>query len=190
MRAFFAIDLPVEVKKQIAEARDGLKHYLKNEFRRRKPLRWVEPENLHITLQFMAQLGEDDSDKLGQAVRTQLSGLKSFYLNMGPLEWFPSSYRPRVLSLKADPHEILAELSHVLGKEIEVLGYAIEDRPFRAHLTLARVDGLRDVDPLVLASFAWPVLPAMAVNEVVLFRSESHSGGSIYTPLARIKLAY
>lgn len=187
IRAFFAIDLPVEFKQQLGLAMTALELHLKKEFKG-NPFHWVKPQNLHLTLQFLGQVDEEAVAKLLQQVSEELKGLPSFYLKLGSLEWFPGSQRPRVLSLKAEPHEVLAKLAQALGKAAESLGYKIEDRPFRAHLTLARVEGLRNLDPELLNSFGGPVLPEMFVKEVVFFRSETQSGGSVYTRLASIEL--
>jgi 2'-5' RNA ligase len=187
IRAFFALDFPVESKQHLAAALEGLKLHLQKTFQK-NTFRWVKPTNLHVTLQFLGQVEEGEVTKLLQKAREELKGLKSFYLHLGPLEWFPTAYRPQVLSLKVEPDEACAALSKVLGQGARALGYKIEERLFRAHVTLARAEGLRYLPPELLTSLAWPPLPDIFVKEVVLFRSESDSDGSRYTRLASVEL--
>jgi len=187
IRAFFALDLPVEQKHHLVEAMAELKEYLEKKYKTRQ-FRWVKAANLHITLQFMAALPEEALLPLLQQVRSVLRGLKSFYLQLGQPEWFPSTEVPRVLSLKTEHQDNLRELSAVIGKAMVACAYPVEDRPFRGHLTLARVEGLHHLDPEYLSAFAWPGLPEIFINEIVLFKSEPQRGGSIYTRLASIQL--
>jgi 2'-5' RNA ligase len=188
IRAFFAIDLPPECQRQLGFFMEALQLHLKKILKQHSAFRWVQPQNVHLTLQFLGQLKPEDAAELLREASRQLAGLQPFSLRLGHLEWFPSPYRPHVLSLHAQPDVALAELSQALGRAALALGYAIEDRPFRAHLTLARIEDQRNLEPQLLHAFSWEELPDVLVNEVVLFRSETLSGGSVYTRLARLKM--
>jgi len=188
IRAFFAIDLPVKYKQQLAVAMTALRSHLQTVFQLSDDWRWVKQQNLHLTLHFLGPVKEDEVVKLLQRVRMELAGMKSFYLHLGPLEWFPSSDRPQVLSLKAEPQHFLAELALALRKVTAVLNDKIEAQSFRGHVTLARTEGLPQLNPRVLSSFSWPDLPEIFINEIIFFRSDSQSRGSVYTRLASIQL--
>ncbi len=187
IRAFFAVDLPLECKEQLGVLMAALKLHLKKSLKH-QPFRWVKPENLHLTLQFLGQVDQGETAHLLQAARGEVVGLKSFSLRLGPLEWFPSPHRPQVISLRAEPYHALAELSQALGRGAATLGYIVEDRPFRAHLTLARVESVRNRDPALLASFSGEALADVFVKEVVLFSSQTLSGGPVYTRLDGLEL--
>ncbi|HSW71567.1 MAG TPA: RNA 2',3'-cyclic phosphodiesterase [Gammaproteobacteria bacterium] len=188
IRGFFAIDLPLVCKQQLAAAVATLKLPFKQAFQKQPdPFHWVKLQNLHLTLQFLGQVKEDELVKLLQQAQLELQGLKAFLLPLGSPEWFPSSSHPKVLSLAVPPLESLAALALALKKSASALSYPVEDRPFRGHITLARIHDLDHPDPALLRTFLWPAL-SVFVKEVVFFRSDSEKGESIYTQLASLSL--
>lgn len=179
LRIFFAIDLPKETK-------DILQHLLKQLQSKHKheQIRWSKPENLHITLQFLKQVKIEDIPTMVNQVREQLTGFKHFNLEIGSFELFPHPEHPRVLSLAVEPHDILVDLSMRIGKGVLASGYEIETRPFRGHLTLAKIN-----KPLSLEDISSVQLNPFSVSEITLFQSEPSHQGSKYTPLASIDLS-
>lgn len=189
IRAFFGIELPQACKQQLDVMMAGLEQYLKTVYKKtRTPFRWVQPQNLHLTLQFLAQIKQSDVIPMLRQVCLELARFKVFKLGLGPLEWFPSPYRAQVLILKGEPHEFLQALSQAIGRGVVALNYPLEQRPFRAHVTLARAAVARERDPEVLKAFSWAPLPDLLIKELVFFRSDSQIGRSVYTPMARIGL--
>lgn len=187
MRTFFAIDLPVEYKKQLGCWVEALQLEFKRYFKK-DSFRWVRAENLHITLQFLDQLKQDDMAKLLEHVRAEVHQSPAFYLQLGPLEWFPNVDFPHVISLCAAPHSKVAELALTISRGIVASGYAIESRAFRSHLTLARVGRLHSIQGENFDTVLLPHLPEVFVKEVVFFRSELRAEGSLYTKMASIEL--
>jgi 2'-5' RNA ligase len=162
VRVFFAIDLPPAVKEKIGSYICSLKKKSKSH-----SIRWSRPENLHVTLQFLAEVNSEHLPTLIQSVSKRMEGaLKHSTLTFGAVHLFPNPYRPRVIVLDITPQESLATMSSIIGEGIKAAHYEIEKRPFRAHLTLDHVD----------------------INEVVLFRSDPQPEGSRYTPLMRLPL--
>lgn len=187
MRTFFAVDLPPQDKQHLAIAMNALRPYLQKVYKG-AVFRWVKPDNLHLTLQFLGQVNEAVIEALLQQAYIELEGTPSFYLSLGPLEWFPNCYQPRVLSVKLGPQEILTKLSSALKKAAVASGCRVDERLFRAHLTLARIDHLVNAGPEILHTFSWPSFAEILVKEVVFFQSEPGSNGSVYTRLAGLSL--
>lgn len=179
LRAFFALDLPFAVKQQLTEGLEVLKQQWQGE-----ALHWVKPQNLHLTLQFLGEVKTTDLPILLERCHAELKGQKEFYLTLGSLEWFPSLSHPKVLSLKAEPQELLAELSQALRRG----AVYSEDRSFRGHLTVARVKGPGVVDTELLSFFQGISLPPLLVKEIFLFRSDLEGSGPRYTPVASLSL--
>lgn len=188
MRTFFAIDFSPDCKKRLGVYMEALDSYLVTHFKR-KNFRWVKPEDLHLTLQFIGHLREEDLAHLLLTVRKELIEQKAFYLKLNVLEWFPSMYKPHVISLQTNGQERLATLAKLIGKGIAATDYVIENRPYRGHITLARLEDIQNVSEELLNNFGAFELPEVFVKEVVFFRSEMGSGGSCYTKLAAIELA-
>lgn len=184
VRVFFAIDLSQDVKEAIGDFICTLKKKSRS-----KGIRWSRPENLHITLQFLAEVKSEHLPALIENVKARLAvASQASTLSFDKLILFPTPFRPRVIVLDVTPQEGLAEISRVIGEGIQATHYEIDRRPFRAHLTLGRIknpqgvnlDFLTEVEPLEVGR--------VDLNEVVLFQSEPHADGSRYTPLERLPL--
>ncbi|MHB1948550.1 MAG: RNA 2',3'-cyclic phosphodiesterase [Gammaproteobacteria bacterium] len=181
LRAFFAIDLTLEIKQSIGEIIAQLQTTHKH-----RATRWSKPQNLHITLQFLISVKPEDIDTLLNNVRAEIATFSTFELELGALELFPTKYKPRIISMNISQQEILTELAKQIGKGILATGYEIERRPFRGHLTLARLNNISK--DFALPEIKLPDLQALVVKEVVLYSSEPSRQGSYYSILGKISL--
>jgi len=179
IRAFFAIELGDAARRAAAELARRLR-----EARGGDGVRWVRPEALHVTLRFLGDIDPARAPALAGRARLELAGLPSFALRLGSAELFPTPRRPRVVALGLEPAAPLEALAAAIERAVVAEGFAPEERPFRAHLTLGRIRGRSF--PSVAASP--PPAGELAVEGAVLFRSELSPGGSRYTPLERIPL--
>jgi len=185
VRVFFAIDLPAATKKKLSNFIGLIK-------KKSKPhaIRWVKEENLHITLQFLAEVKNDDLPHLINTVREEIEGkVKKMSLAFGALRLFPNPYRPRVIVLDLDPPEVLAELAARIGAGIIRAHYSIDTRPFRGHLTLGRIKQPQGLDLNFLNEFSAPSIESLPLQEVTLFRSQPQPEGSMYSILEKITFA-
>jgi len=184
IRVFFAIDLPAAVKEKMAQFISSLKKKSKTH-----AIRWTRPENLHITLQFLAEVKSEDLPKLINLVRAEVLGaIENATLTFGELRLFPNAYRPRVIVMDVVPQAQLALLSQLIGKNIQSMGYEIDERPFRGHLTLGRIKHAHGVNLHFLEETEKSTFDELPLTEIVLFRSEPLPEGSKYSALERITL--
>jgi 2'-5' RNA ligase len=184
IRVFFAVDLPDAVKERLGEFITVLKKKS-----RTHGIRWSKPVNLHITLQFLAETQTEHLPALIENVRARIEGaVKRSELRFGSLHLFPNPYRPRVIVLEVVSQENLALLSGLIGEGIKATHYDIEDRPFRAHLTLGRIKQPQGIKLGFLSACEVPEFEKIMVNEVVLFRSEPQPEGSEYTVIEKMAL--
>jgi 2'-5' RNA ligase len=182
IRAFFAIDLPESVQAALHHVQQSLqKHDVSHR------LHWTQPVNLHVTLQFLKEVKSTDIDALIKNVSIELAKAATFELTLGQLELFPSSSRPRLISMQTGPHDDLSALSHLIGQGILNTHYPIETRPFRGHLTLGRFNDYHNKD-FSFENIALPVIEKILVTEILFFQSSPSNEGSHYAPLARLKL--
>ncbi len=135
MRTFIAADMS-------DEARDGLASFL-SQLRavELEKLRWVQPEAVHLTLKFLGEIEQERVGPVLSAVKESCVGASPFGLSTGGLGCFPNRRSPQVvwLGLEGDM-EALSELQAKLDGELNsTAGLPLETRPFRPHLTLARV---------------------------------------------------
>lgn len=184
VRVFFAIDLSESMKARLADYIDSLKKISKT-----KQIRWSKPENLHITLQFLADVKSEHIDTMIHQVQKALAETaKPFTIMLRSIHLYPDPHRPRVLVVDIAPQEVLANLSALIGKAIQEAGHEIETRPFRAHMTIGRIKTAQINTLNFLADAPPPLVGQINVSEVVLFQSEAHPDGSKYIPLHRIPL--
>jgi 2'-5' RNA ligase len=148
-------------------------------------VRWVAPENLHVTLCFLGNVALVRLGLLVEELRRVATALSPFPMQLGAVTLFPSPQRPRVVSCEVAPVPRISRLAEAVREAATLAGIALETRPFRPHLTLGRVrEGKREPVTASVTS----VDHALGVNEIVLFRSELRRSGALHTPLERIAL--
>lgn len=183
VRIFFAIDLPDTTKQMLSKYVGILKKRSKS-----KAIRWTKPENLHITLQFLAEVQSEHIATLVANVRKELiEKFQTLSIQIGAVKLFPNPYRPRVIVLDVSPQAQLAELAEHIARGIRASNYAVEDRPFRAHLTLGRIKHPHGLNLSFLSECSDPGIESIDVHEVVLFRSEPQEDGSKYTVVEKLR---
>ena len=172
MRAFVAIFPPLETRKEtLASART-----LPSEDR----VRWIRPENVHLTLKFLGDVREENLDGLRAALGEVCAGYAPFDVVLAGLGAFPSARRAKVLwaGVGAGSYQ-LRSLATDVDAALAPLGFEHEKRPYVPHLTLGRVRG-RPVS-LDLPSGAGGM--GFRVRQVELMESTLTPEGAIYETL-------
>lgn len=150
------------------------------------PLRWTRPETWHLTLQFLGNWPADRLEELKTAL-SEVQDQVSFSVTPAGVGGFPSLQSPRVLFLHMAAEGQAALLA---GRVRTVVGETWPDgpqdnRPFRGHLTLARIKTkLSRSDINLLKDLDLGELPAVPVPGFYLMASELQSTGPRYTELA------
>ena len=100
--------------------------------------RFVDTENLHVTLHFLGHVDMETDARVRAALAPPL-GAPAFDVTLGGLGTFPSGSGARVLWVAAtEGAPALAALHEETGGRLRAAGLMLEARPFAAHLTLAR----------------------------------------------------
>jgi 2'-5' RNA ligase len=155
-------------------------------------IRWVEPQNLHITLWFFGEVPERGAADIRNAIERPFLA-PSFDLHVAGLGAFPQSGIPRVLWLGVETgKESLMQLHAELATRLGPLGFQPERRGVSPHMTLARVKGVLSGARPPQVRALWRDLPADAgscrVKALTLFRSRLSPKGAAYEPLVRVPL--
>ncbi|HEY4690627.1 MAG TPA: RNA 2',3'-cyclic phosphodiesterase [Anaerolineae bacterium] len=190
IRAFIAIELPKVTRDALADVQARLSQQAPS-----GSVRWVKPDNVHLTLKFLGQVPVAQLDTITLALRRAIGGIRVFPFDVMNAGCFPDSIRPRVIWVGVDePTGALHALERAIEAATAPLGYPTESRTFQPHLTLGRT--ARDVKPgdlhrlgEVVKHMKVGLLGHVHADEIVLFQSELGSGGSVYTSLARLPLA-
>jgi len=180
IRAFLALDPPPEVLRKIADIQAAIRKNIQG------GLSWVRPEGIHLTLKFFGGIAQDDVISISEVVADQAAGVRTFHLEARGLGVFPGLKRPRVLWIGIGGElERLLVLQKAIDRGLEACGFTREERPFRAHLTLARIKTPRGLEGLdsVLAAKGSESAGKFTATGLTLFKSELTPKGAIYTVL-------
>ncbi len=150
-------------------------------------VRWVRLEGLHITLRFLGPTPESRAPDVAAAVQATAADVAPFEVRIAGADAFPPTGRPRTLWLDLDRGvDELSALATRLDEALAGAGWERERRPFRAHLTLARADGVR-AGPATVAALreaASTLAIESPIERVVLFESITGSGRARYVERA------
>ena len=183
MRTFVAIDIPSDIRLKIAEFINALRPGANN-------VRWTKPEAMHITLKF---LGEVTAAQL-ETIKMSLASVRAdapFDLTIEGAGCFPNERSPRVLWLGVEGGAALQELAERVEKCLQPLGFAKEDRPYSAHLTLGRVREPGEIVAVqkVLRQGKQLAFGSFTANQFFLYESRPSAGGSLYLKLAGFEIS-
>ena len=190
IRAFVAVELPDEVRAHLETVQRGLKEVLGQAA---GAVRWVRPEGVHLTLQFLGDVPRTQVPAIEQTLRAASTGARATQVCTGGLGAFPNTNRPRVLWIGLDGDlQPLLDVERAIGRALSALGYA-PDKPFNPHMTLGRVrDHIRPDDAtaiaraLAAAAKRPPPTVSFTADSVSLMQSTLQPGGSEYRCLARV----
>ena len=181
-RAFIAIDLPESVHSFLSEAQEALKLYGFG-------VKWVRPQNIHLTLKFLGNTATADTDKIVAAMTLAANNCPVVSLAAKGIGVFPDARRPRVIWVGLGGQlEILANLQQTLDAHLADLGFPRETRAFKSHLTLGRVKGKIASARMKAAIDKLKEFESepFEINQVILFKSELRSSGAVYTKVDRV----
>jgi 2'-5' RNA ligase len=148
-------------------------------------------DGLHVTVRFLGPTPPDRLPGVERAVVAAATASKPFRLRLHGGGGFPRPDRPRTLWLRiTDGADELADLARRVDDELAAHGWPRETRPFRAHLTLARSDGVRAGPKTLRALIAEAATldVSWTADELVLFESVTGGGPARYDALLRAPL--
>lgn len=176
MRLFLAVFPPPAAQKLAAQEIEKLR-------RAGDGVSWVKPDNLHYTLRFIGDVGEDGAKRVAEAAREAAAAHDAFGVAFGPPGAFPTAKKARVIWLGLNHgNEPFAQLAASLETALEKRGFEPEGREFSPHLTLGRVREAADwTSRLVTAGAPEGNAARFAVEAIAVVESQLSSGGSIYT---------
>jgi len=184
IRTFIAIALPDEIHRNLAEFQNSLKKH-------QADVSWVNPENIHLTLQFLGEIHPNLVDKVGNCLEEVVPTQLSFAFEVAGTGVFPNPKRARVLWIGVTQgKEQVNLLQSTIEKSLRILNLPTENRAFHPHLTLGRVRSPKNLDAVVSDLLNQPKLSlgTVTVTQVTLFSSKLSPAGAIYTLLKQFPL--
>lgn len=179
MRLFVSLNLPPEIQRQISLWQKHLQKYFPP-----SAVRWVKPENIHLTLCFLGEVSETAEQEIISHLARVKTG-KEITLTVTGLDFFPDLKRPRVFYLQVkDQENQLPTLSEKVRQECQKATALSDDKPFHPHLTLARIKTRlpRVIAPEEIWKELSPETPLVwRAPEFYLMASKLTPSGPVYT---------
>jgi 2'-5' RNA ligase len=178
IRCFICLEISREAINEIEELQKIIKK--KNLFYGK----FTEPENLHLTLKFLGEIGENKIKE----IKKELSEIKfsEFDVSLGELGFFSFKF-PRILWIKLNGKEIW-KLQEEIDKKMEKLGFIREER-FMSHITIARLK--KAIDKKIMFDYVKNLKHReikFEVKEFCFKKSELLAEGPVYDNISEYKL--
>jgi 2'-5' RNA ligase len=176
MRLFYAIELADDVQDLLDATTASLRAEAPE-------LAWVDREKRHLTLKFLGDVADDALPRRAEAADDAAAAHGPLEMSVREIGAFPNFRRARVVWIGVEQERRLELLHHDLELACERVGFEVEGRPFRPHITLARVRDPLPVDRLkAFARVARSVrVRAMVpVERITLFESILAPSGARY----------
>ena len=168
-RLFVAIDLPEEIRRSLQAIQPEVA----------SGIRVTPPEQLHLTLHF---LGEADVAAVSAAIMPTIphelslagQGVGSFRGRDGQI----------ILWAGIEPDSDLLGLQRQMGARLEEAGFVVEKRPYKPHITLARLKGRagRKLTAEWEAAHSEFTIPRTPVTAITLYSSTLGRDGAVHSP--------
>jgi 2'-5' RNA ligase len=184
MRTFIAIEIPENVKERMTEVQATLR-------KADIDASWPRPEGIHLTLKFLGEVPESQIDEIRNALARAVRGINTFRLEGRGTGAFPNARSARVVWMGLSGEmEKLKQLQAAVEENLVRIGLEREDRPFKPHLTLARIKYIRSREAWqkILDQVKDIQLPGFEVSAVSLMKSELKRTGAEYTEVAKVEL--
>jgi len=183
MRTFIALDISEDIRKRLAEFMENIQKGL---IRTGASIKYVEPENLHLTLKFLGETSEDLTPKIHTELEKFYSTQEKILVKIGEIGVFPNRKFPKVIWVGINgSKEKLQFLQNETEKICEKFGYKPEGRDFSPHLTIARIKSLKSAQAVmsILDAHRNYGFGKMNFEQITFYQSILHPTGPIYKSL-------
>lgn len=193
MRAFIAIELSDEIRTCLAQIQSHLKYSGAD-------VKWVEKDNVHLTLKFLGEIPEEKLQQVIAALEIVAEEFSPFEIGIKDIGAFPKIDYPRVIWVGLDKGAVESKnIAEKIDEELSKIGFEKESRPFAAHLTIGRVRSSKNKEALkekiLSANTSLPLqthnpqlTPTQTITSIILFQSKLTPNGPIYTKLHEFPL--
>jgi RNA 2',3'-cyclic 3'-phosphodiesterase len=183
MRTFIAIPLPDECRTLLDRMQQKLRSYGAD-------VRWVAVPSIHLTLKFLGEVDPDIIASLSESLESELRSQRIFSLLLRGLGCFPNQKNPRVIWCGIDGDSMQLSQIH---QQVELIcnrfGFEPEDRDFHPHLTLGRVNGKRNLQPLIeCIKMGSDMESRLTVDHINIYKSTLRPQGAVYSLLKTLAL--
>ena len=178
-RGFIAVDVP---------APPSLERFAEDLHAASASLKVVSTDQIHLTVKFLGDTEDGLVPEIEGAIREACTDVHPFEITVRGTGAFPSLSRMNVVWVGVEGAEPIARVAAVLDASLESLGFAAERRPWKAHVTLARVKGHQDLDRVrrLLEAHRDDVFGGHRVDRIFLKKSVLTPSGAKYSVVSTV----
>jgi 2'-5' RNA ligase len=184
MRLFVACPVPEPSRRDLRRRVDGVRDRLPR-------ARWVDLDNVHLTLLFLGETAEDEVPAFSAALRETFARHPPLDLRLSSGGTFPPRQPARVAWVGVEAPEELTSLQEEITKAaVATFGFTPEERGFHPHVTLARCPDpwRRDAIDKFTTAFTGPIGPPFVAERGILYESKLSPKGARYREVAAFPL--
>ena len=182
-RTFIAFEIKASAK--LKQDYELIRHRLRLE-----RINWIPVENLHITLNFLGDTGEESLPEIIRSVETIAGKHAPLEIMLRSFGVFKSLREPRVIWMGCSIDPDLVQLKKELDNCLSLFGFEPDNREFLPHLTLGRVKQIRQINQLaqLITLFKESEFQRQWIDKLVLFESILKPEGPEYIPIHELPL--
>ena len=184
IRSFIAVDIPNPVKSAIGNTLSPLRESMRE-------VKWVELDNLHLTLKFLGNAELPQIGLLKEKLFNALRDERKFSIRFSRIGVFPELKDPKIIWLGIDRGEAcLRNLAMKIEEVSFQSGFQKETRPFSAHLTLGRVRDGKNIQQKkrIFEAIVFSLDGPIELDRLTIFRSILTPKGPHYETLFTLNL--
>lgn len=157
---------------------------------RHERIKWVEPENMHLTLKFLGETDEKKIPEINLALQQAVAVSVPFSLKISNTGIFGSRYDPKVIWFGIEKHPELEKLAQNIFGGLQLCGWQPDRQNFVPHLTIGRIKELNDKQLFqkTISHYHTLEIQEEKVSEVVLYESILKREGPQYIAVSRFML--
>ncbi len=180
MRAFIALEIPEEVKKEIEKIQKDLE-------KGGIQARWVKPKLSHLTLAFLGSITPDKAKLVETVLEEAARQVKPANLSLQKIGCFPSPARARIIfvDLGGELGKLNA-LALKIRKGLKKERVYFDKKPFVSHITLGRIRKKKNLSQSISKTKVKKV--KFVARRISLTQSTLTGGRPVYKPLKRVFL--
>jgi len=187
MRLFVAVEMNAAIERAAGAVIDDLRRRVAR-LAPRARISWAPAERMHITVRFIGEAGESQTQEIGSALAETID-VPPFDLTVEGIGVFPPKGPPRVFwAGLTGGREALLEVEKAVSRRLDRLVLR-EERPNSPHLTLARIKDPAGLSRAALfEGLTTRVFGTVHVDTITLFESRLSSAGATHVALQRTAL--
>lgn len=153
-------------------------------------IKWVEPENTHLTLKFFGETDENKIPAIQQAIETAVAQSEPFAIKIANTGIFGSRYDPKVIWFGIDKQDELKNLAQNIFTELAKCGWEKDRQNFVPHLTIGRIKELMDklLFQRIISKYNTVEIQEEKVTEIILYESLLRRDGPLYVNVFSVVL--